>query len=274
MPPSSALRLADLRAVHTLAGECRDLGDDPAGWRDRFHAGLARLVAADLVVGGELAGFGTARLRDLGAAEWGWDHGFDRRGWLRALDLLRDNPSYSPVFLTYTGRSGRSGAAFRRPELIGDPGWRRSVEWDEVYRAAGVDHPILCFAPIAAAGDEVAGVVLTRAVGRPDFTARQAAVVREAVAAVASLVGGPLARFAEPSPADLPLRVRRVLRCFLEGDAEKAAGLRLGLTRHTVNQYAKVIYRHFGVGSRAELLARWVRRGWGLKGGWAGEDGH
>jgi hypothetical protein len=60
-----------------------------------------------------------------------------------------------------------------------------------------------------------------------------------------------------------------VLRCLLEGDSDKQVGLRLGLPRHTVNQYAKQIFAHFGVGSRAELLARWVRRGWGGRFVWA-----
>lgn len=86
---------------------------------------------------------------------------------------------------------------------------------------------------------------------------------------VTPFLGGPLARFDEPVPGDLAPLARRVLRCFLEGDTDKQVAQRLGLTRHTVNGYAKVIFRHFGVGSRAELLARWVRRGWGNRFAWA-----
>ena len=86
-------------------------------------------------------------------------------------------------------------------------------------------------------------------------------LLREVQAAVVPLVGGPLARPGEPSPAELSPRVRQVLRCLLEGDGDKQIAKRLGLTRHTVNQYLKTLYRHFGAQSRAELLARWVRRG-------------
>jgi DNA-binding CsgD family transcriptional regulator len=50
-----------------------------------------------------------------------------------------------------------------------------------------------------------------------------------------------------------------VLRCLLEGD-DKQIALRLGLGRHTVNQYIKTIFRHFGTASRGELLARWICR--------------
>jgi DNA-binding NarL/FixJ family response regulator len=84
-----------------------------------------------------------------------------------------------------------------------------------------------------------------------------------------ALIGGPLARLDEPSPAALASRVRQVLRCLLEGDSDKQIAARLRLTRHTVNQYVKTIFRHFGTGSRAELLARWIRRGWGSKFAWS-----
>ena len=85
---------------------------------------------------------------------------------------------------------------------------------------------------------------------------------------LAPLVGGPLAWFAEPQPSQLPPRVRQVLRCLLEGDGDKQAAARLGISPHTVNVHTKAIFRHFGVQSRAELLARWVRRGWGGRCAW------
>jgi DNA-binding CsgD family transcriptional regulator len=49
----------------------------------------------------------------------------------------------------------------------------------------------------------------------------------------------------------------------LEGDGDKQIAARLVLSKYTVNQYTKLIFRHFGVNSRPELLARWVRRGYG-----------
>ena len=101
-----------------------------------------------------------------------------------------------------------------------------------------------------------------RAVKRRDFSARELAFVGEAHAAVASLIGGPLSRFDEPSAHGIPAGARRVLACILEGDADKQVAARLGLSVHTVNGYAKEIYRHFGVRGRTELMARWIRRKW------------
>ena len=60
--------------------------------------------------------------------------------------------------------------------------------------------------------------------------------------------------------ADLPPRLRQTLEGLLGGDSEKQIAHRLGLSRHTVHVYVKALYKRFGVSSRGELLARWVRR--------------
>jgi DNA-binding NarL/FixJ family response regulator len=128
-----------------------------------------------------------------------------------------------------------------------------------------------CFRSLAHDPNDHFGMTPGRAIGRPDFTGREKALVREAMSAAANLIGGPLARFVDPSPAALPPRVRQVLRCLLEGDGDKQVASRLEMSRMTVNSYTKTLYRHFGVRSRAELLARWVRRGWGGRFAWADE---
>jgi DNA-binding NarL/FixJ family response regulator len=72
--------------------------------------------------------------------------------------------------------------------------------------------------------------------------------------------GTPLATLDDPSPSDLTPRLRDTLRCLLEGDGEKQVAARLGVSTLTVHDYVKALYRHFGVASRAELLAYFLRR--------------
>lgn len=110
----------------------------------------------------------------------------------------------------------------------------------------------------------------SRSSARSNLAARDHTLVREALRAATGLAGGPLARFADPSPAQLTPRDRQVLACFLRGDGDEQAALRLGISAHTVNQHAKAIFRHFGVRSRGELLARWIRRSYGSPFPWAG----
>ena len=108
MPQSDRLRAADVRAVFLLAGECRDLGDDPVAWRRHLAAGAARL-----------AGLRADRPRDLGGVPWGFDHGFDVAGWRLALDHLAVDPNYSVLLNRYAERvRAGGGGALGRTDLI------------------------------------------------------------------------------------------------------------------------------------------------------------
>ena len=63
-----------------------------------------------------------------------------------------------------------------------------------------------------------------------------------------------------PAPA-VPLspRMRQTLERLLAGDSEKEIAGRLRLSPHTVHVDVKTLYRRFGVCSRGELFARFVR---------------
>jgi DNA-binding CsgD family transcriptional regulator len=54
----------------------------------------------------------------------------------------------------------------------------------------------------------------------------------------------------------LSARLRQTLKHLLAGDAEKEIASKMGLSRHTVHVYVKMLYKHYGVSTRAELLAR------------------
>jgi DNA-binding CsgD family transcriptional regulator len=64
------------------------------------------------------------------------------------------------------------------------------------------------------------------------------------------------AAFASAIP--LPPRERQTLTMLLRGLPEKRIAEALSISRHTVHVYVRQLYRRFNVGSRAELLARWI----------------
>jgi DNA-binding CsgD family transcriptional regulator len=274
-PKSARVRSRDLWAAVRLAGECRDLGDDPTVWREHWFAGVAALAGAGLVLGGEKGGLRTGPGRTLGTAAWGFQHGFNPVGWEQVVAAYDRDPDYSPAEGRFLDRGPAAGeTTLARTDVMPDRDWYRGPDFQDFGRGIGVDHLVWSYHPVGdPAADEVSAAVLCRAVGEADFTPRQKAVVRAAHALVGPLVGGPLARFADPAPSALPPRVRQVLKCLLEGDSDKQAAARLGLTAGTVNWYTKGVYRHFGVQTRAELLARWVRRGWGSRCAWADAPG-
>ncbi|HWE38715.1 MAG TPA: helix-turn-helix transcriptional regulator [Isosphaeraceae bacterium] len=271
MSKSVLLRAADVRAIVQLVAACRELGDDATSWRAQLVAGLADLVGAELGSAGEMGGCESPAPRDLGVTHW-MAAGLADPAVIEATAAeLRRDPAWAPVILQYLSRSGEPDAAcLSRRDLLPDRDWYDTRDYQLVQRPCGLDHILWCFLalPGPATGDR-SGIILCRAAGRRDFSARDRAIVLEAHAALAPLVGGPLARYSEPSPLGLPPRTRKVLACLLEGDGDKQVAARLGMSPFTVNEHTKAIYRHFGVRGRAELLARWVRRGWGGRFAWS-----
>ncbi|WZO98946.1 helix-turn-helix transcriptional regulator [Isosphaeraceae bacterium EP7] len=266
MANSSILRYRDAKAIYQLIGECRELGDDRIRWRDHLIEGLAAMTGADIGHAGEMAGCRSLTPRDLGVVVWGWQTGFAEMAAIEAgLREFEHDPTMSPAMIEHLRRHvAEDGICLSRSQILEDRPWYVSADYQAIQRPFRVDHILWCFRTIPGAGDdEASGIVLNRQKGRRDFGARDIAIVQETNASLASLLGGPLARFKDPSPLDLAPRIRQTLACVLEGDSDKQIATRMTLSTHTVNQYTKAIYAHFGVNGRAELMARWIRRGWG-----------
>lgn len=270
MARSSRLRAQDVRAIHTLLGECRELGDDPHVWRRHLLNGLVQAPGAGVGIEVEGATSGPAQPPD-GATDWGWHGAFDRRVWAGLIDeYTRHGYQFNPAYTSYhAARDAGRGPCFTRSDLLTDADWYRSRYFQQYHRPAGGDCFLGCHIPLGGGCERM--LILVRSPGEPDFHPRAKAYLREAVVVTQGLIGGPLAGYADPSPSALPPRARQVLRCLLEGDSDKQAAARLGLATLTINQHVKRIHRHFGVTTRAELLSRWVRRGWPI-GAWAADE--
>lgn len=180
MTKSATLRLQDHRAILALVGECRDLGDHHPHWQRHALQNLARLTGAEISVGGEIGGFSAGKPRDIGTpGDWGFENGFDKRGWFLALEMMATNPEYQPALFQYLQREGHiRGSAMRNTDLIPREEWQRSLEYS-IYRMIGIDHNIGCFHLIPGTSDEWVGGYLWRAKGCPDFTARHQMIVQE-----------------------------------------------------------------------------------------------
>jgi DNA-binding NarL/FixJ family response regulator len=59
---------------------------------------------------------------------------------------------------------------------------------------------------------------------------------------------------------DLSPRLTQTLDALMTGASEKQVALQLGISHHTAHQYVKMLFRRFGVSSRAELMAKCLRR--------------
>ena len=93
--------------------------------------------------------------------------------------------------------------------------------------------------------------------GRP-FTPRHRAIL-ELLHAESAWVYAPDLLLLTPEALTLSPRQRQVLQHLLAGENEQQVAAALRQSPNTVHHHVKALYRHFGVRSRGELLARWVQ---------------
>jgi DNA-binding NarL/FixJ family response regulator len=82
---------------------------------------------------------------------------------------------------------------------------------------------------------------------------------RRLVADLCRLIGTDILEQTAHHHTKISPSMQQTLQSLLTGDSEKQAAHKLGLSQHTVHVYVKALYKHFGVNSRGELLAKWVR---------------
>jgi len=136
--------------------------------------------------------------------------------------------------------------------------WERS-EWVVDYvRPAGVAHFLASLRFRGAGWAE--GFGFMRAAGDRPFSAEDRALLELVVLECGDLFGDAATErrlvHADRRTPRLAPRARTALDLLLTGASDKEIACSMELSTHTVRQYAKAVYRAFGVSGRAELLAR------------------
>jgi DNA-binding CsgD family transcriptional regulator len=96
--------------------------------------------------------------------------------------------------------------------------------------------------------------------GAQPFGQREVTLLKLLHDEVAPLVGVRLTTEAHLCRDGLSKRLRETLALLLEGHSEKQVAAAMQLHVRTVHDYVTLLYRHFQVSSRAELMAYFVRR--------------
>lgn len=276
MSRSARLRTAELRSLFQLVGECRDLGDDPILWHGHYSRRLGEMTGAGMVIFGELhSGWGGNGPIVQHNVVWGDNHGFKLEPYVHLFEKCeKESMLFSPLYRAYLNvfREIDPGASLSASDLLSKADWYGSEYFQHYHSETCSDATVFCYRDVPREPHVKSGINLVRYTNEKDFSRRHKAIVKEAHAMIAPLLGQSLSRFTEPSPSSLAPRVRQVLVSLLEGDGDKQTATRLGISRYTVNFYTKQIFEHFGVHSRSELQARWIKRGWGGRFVWTSAD--
>ena len=256
MSKSQRLRPEQLRRANQLVGECRELGRDALAWNRHLLEAMMPLVGAVVGTTMELRFGEDGRPGGVFGTDLGWATAGQRAFYFRRYvmnDGFREAASFQR-FMTIPGRH----VTRSRPQLVVDGEWGRSHEFNEAHRPMGLND-ILASVVRLDGPPAVFGFTLLRPLGAPPYAPRDRRLAHRVLGGLIPHLRRGL--FLQPGGIfhSLSERLRQTLRCLLEGDSEKQAALRLGLSRSTLHEHVSGLYRHFGVNSRPELLARCYR---------------
>ena len=276
MRDSAPVRDCDFRAMLRLAGEAGEL---PAGSEQRRRHlldGVRRLVGGQsslmFLLGARAARgpltdgpvFMTAAMDP--AQHAAFEH------------LIRHNPPPRNPIVPLLLRNRTPLITQHRRHVAPERTWYHSDFYNEFQRPKGLDDVLYAKLPVPG-GRELALAVFREATDEPfgDRECRLVDLFHEEAGRLYGIDAPVPVHAALPRPstaqvslpdapapdsrlAALPPRLRPVLAHLLDGHGEKQVAAELGLSRHTVHEYVKVLYRKLAVSSRGELMAQFVRR--------------
>ncbi|HEX4415247.1 MAG TPA: LuxR C-terminal-related transcriptional regulator [Lacipirellulaceae bacterium] len=257
----------DISSVIRLVREVCDRWDDPHAWRAHLLSGMCQLIQANTgsAFDSELPGegrFGKIRtlavtgppdvmsnaLIERGAAE------VAERPWQEVSD--QSLPGIASLFAEF---ASQGWVTTMRRELVDDASHYASAHYRDLLRPADADDYIWSIRWVDAP-QRVESLIATRPHGATGFGPREILLMKLLHDEIAPLVGVRLATEEHLCRDGLSKRLRETLSLLLEGLSEKEVAQTLGLSASTVHEYVVMLYKHFRVSSRAQLLAYFIRR--------------
>jgi DNA-binding CsgD family transcriptional regulator len=259
------LAAADISGIIQLVREVCDHWDDPRAWRRHLLLGACRLLDGHVgsmhavrvrenchdvqtvaVVGlpPELAAMVESSTEELVTG--------------RSLEevVTRAMPGAAKLFEGYS-RDGWATAS--RSELIDEESYRASPMYIQFRKPLDCDDHVVSIRSVDI--PQRAEIIdVDRPHGAVAFGPREVTLLKLLHDEIAPLVGVRLATEAHLSRDGLSRRLNETLTLLLDGCSEKEVAAQMGLGPRTVHDYVTMLYRHFGVTSRAELMAYFIHR--------------
>jgi DNA-binding CsgD family transcriptional regulator len=244
---TDAVRFSELERAMRLAVELRELPHGSELQKRHFLDGLIALIGAKVGVWAHTRGVILHREIDFG-----WSCEAERQLFLEYVDSAQWR-SLDPSMPALARQAPTRMCVVSRTQLLDDRAWYRSEHVQRFRRAARVDS--FLYGMYAPGGDAAICFSLHRDWGDRAFSERERRLA-DAIHRVCA--------FMHHAPSELPPAIVRglsprlgaTLGHLVRGLSEKQVAAALQLSPHTVHDYVKALYRHFGVQSRGELLAR------------------
>jgi len=256
----------DVSSVICLVREVGDRWDDPQAWRECLLRGACQLLGGN--VGTMLADY---------RSQHGW---FGDLAITSVVGLSAPMEAmYRPAMLQMDGRRFEDVSENLWPglttlwEQMQRQGWvttaGTTIVDEATYRASpmylNLRKQIDCddfvvSIRVVDVPHRPEAISIDRPHGAAPFGPREVNLLKLLHDEVAPLIGVRLATEDHVSRDGLSKRLRETLSLLLEGHSEKQVACQLKLAPRTVHDYVTMLYQHFRVSSRAELLAYFIRR--------------
>jgi DNA-binding CsgD family transcriptional regulator len=146
-------------------------------------------------------------------------------------------------------------------QLVSSREWCHSEVYNDYFRPSALEERLISFHQLPRASRQSReplhqAITLYRQRGAGAFGERELRIVHYFHECCGPLIGSALVTVAADALTDLPPRAEQTLMLLGVGESEKRAARHLGLSRHTLHDYVKLLHRHFAVSHRRELLVR------------------
>ena len=250
------LRLSDLRRLYRLVGEIRELRSHPTVQRQRMINGLCELIGAWHGFSVHFAHFTPEQWVQAASVVTGGAPDSRTLKWFAewaAHNKLNDDP-----LVDACTRMRRPVGAIRRRDLQAAGLHNGGEIYHGWYEISDLGDSLVSIHHRSGPTD-VAGIALHRERNDADFSVRDRKMMRLFMIELYRLYrDGELE--AGQGELLLPPRQQQVLERLLHGHSAKQIAAAMGLSQRTVEEYARGLYEKFGVTTRAELMARFLRQ--------------
>lgn len=260
------LTLKDISNIIRLVREVCDRWDDPRAWREHLLRGVCEMVHGHVGlmladVDGREGNFGRlAVISVVGLPSPMRPLVEPAIGMLAERGYQDVDQNILPGVANMYGQIVKQGwVTASRSQLVDEESYHAAPYYQNFHRLIDADDFVTSIR-IVDIPRRAEGMVIDRPHGAVPFGDREVALLKLLHDEIAPLIGVKLATEEHLCRDGLSRRLRQVLSLLLEGKSEKEVARTLSLGGRTVHEYVTMLYEHFRVSSRAELLAYFIRR--------------
>lgn len=241
----------DFRAVVRILGDIGNMSGTPDEKRHHLMRELCQIIGADCWF------LGVSPLMQPGQQPVYLFHnhgGLDEPRLSRLLQAI-EHPDSGAMTAPIARAMIETGSHVTRlrQQIIPDERFLASPAFS-LWAAANVGPIILSLRPAPGYGTTV--IAFYRTLSAPLFSPREARIAHIVLTEVRWLHEEGMPHTEAVPITTLPPRCRLILHQLLAGRPRKVIAADLSISIHTVNDYLKQIFRHFGVQSQVQLIAR------------------